>query len=114
LWNGSIAAIVGCCATARGSRTLLQVLPPPTDPVDARVAVEELKAVQDVLGTFPDSETQREALYSLGTDLMSGDGAPVRTVFATGELAARLSEDQDTARARFAVVFERFSTRSAR
>ncbi|CCH87273.1 conserved protein of unknown function [Modestobacter italicus] len=95
-------------------RYLLEVLPPPTDPADARVAVKELKAVQDVLGTFQDSEAQREALYALGTDLVSGDGAPVRTVFAMGEIAARLQEDQDTARARFATVFERFSTRSAR
>jgi CHAD domain-containing protein len=95
-------------------RYLLEVLPPPTDPADARVAVKELKAVQDVLGTFQDSETQREALYSLGTDLVSGAGVPIRTVFAMGEMAARLQEDQDAARARFAAVFERFATRSAR
>ncbi len=94
-------------------RYLLEVLPPPTDPADARVAIKELKALQDVLGTFQDSEAQREALCSMGTDLMSADGVSVRTIFAMGEMAARLQEDQDTSRARFAAVFERFAQRSA-
>jgi len=94
-------------------RYLLEVLPPPTDPADARVAVKELKALQDVLGTFQDSEAQREALGSIGTDLMSAGGVSVRTIFAMGEMAARLQEDQDTSRARFAAVFERFAQRSA-
>jgi CHAD domain-containing protein len=94
-------------------RYLLEVLPPPTDPADVRVAIKELKAVQDVLGTFQDSEAQREALCALGTDLMSADGVSVRTIFAMGEMAARLQEDQDRSRARFAAVFERFSQGSA-
>lgn len=98
---------------AKELRYLLEVLPTTTDPADARVVIKELKALQDVLGTFQDSETQREALHSLATDLMSGDGASARTIFAMGELAARLQEDQDTSRARFAAVFERFSRRSA-
>jgi CHAD domain-containing protein len=93
-------------------RYLLEVLPPPTDPADARVAIKELKAVQDVLGGFQDSEAQREALCSLGTDLMSAGGVSVRTMFVMGEMAARLQEDQDTSRARFAAVFERFAQRS--
>ena len=95
-------------------RYLLEISAPPTDPADARVAIKELKALQDVLGTFQDSEAQREALHALATDLMSGDGASVRTIFAMGEMAARLQEDQDTSRARFAAVFERFSQRSVR
>jgi CHAD domain-containing protein len=94
-------------------RYLLEICPPPTDPSDARVAIKELKALQDVLGTFQDSEAQREALGSLGTDLMSAGGVSVRTMFAMGEMAARLQEDQDTSRARFAAVFERFAQRSA-
>jgi hypothetical protein len=71
-----------------------------------------LKVLQDVLGTFQDSEAQREALYSLATDMMAGDGASARTIFAMGELAARLQEDQDASRAEFAAMFERFSSRS--
>ena len=98
---------------AKELRYLLETFPPTTDPADARVAIKELKALQDVLGTFQDSEAQREALYSLATDMMASDGASARTIFAMGEIAARLQEDQDTSRAQFAAMFERFSRRSA-
>ena len=96
---------------AKELRYLLEIFPP-TDPADARVAIKELKALQDVLGTFQDSEAQREALYSLATDMMATDGASARTIFAMGEIAARLQEQQDSARAQFAATFERFSRRS--
>jgi CHAD domain-containing protein len=98
---------------AKELRYLLETFPPTTDPADARVAIKELKALQDVLGTFQDSEAQREALYSLATDMMATDGASARTMFAMGEIAARLQADQDTSRAQFAAMFERFSRRSA-
>jgi CHAD domain-containing protein len=94
-------------------RYLLEILPPTTDSARSRVAIKELKALQDVLGTFQDSEAQREALYSFATDMMSGDGASARTMFAMGEIAARLQGDQNTSRAQFAAMFERFSRRSA-
>src|SRR3954454_1122275 len=94
-------------------RYLLETFPPATDPADARVAIKELKALQDVLGTFQDTETQREALISLATDMMSTDGASARTIFAMGEIAARLQADQDTSRAQFPPWFERCSLRSA-
>jgi CHAD domain-containing protein len=98
---------------AKELRYLLETFPPTTDPDDARADMKELKALQNVLGTFQDSETQREALYSLATDMMSRDGASARTIFAMGEIAARLREAQDTSRAQFAAVFERFSRKSA-
>jgi hypothetical protein len=44
--------------------------------------------------------------------MMSNDGASARTIFAMGEIAARLQENQDTSRAQFAATFERFSRRS--
>jgi CHAD domain-containing protein len=97
---------------AKELRYLLETFPPTTG-VATRVAIKELKALQDVLGTFQDSEAQREALYSLATDMMAGDGASARTIFAMGEIAARLQEDQDTSRGQFAAMFERFSRRSA-
>src|SRR5688500_3527716 len=92
-------------------RYLLETFPPTTGGA-ARVAIKELKVLQDVLGTFQDSEAQREALYSLATDMMAGDGVSARTIFAMGEIAARLQEDQDASRAEFAAMFERFSSRS--
>jgi CHAD domain-containing protein len=94
-------------------RYLLETFPPTADPADARVAIKELKALQDVLGTFQDSEAQREALYSFATEMMSTGQASARTIFAMGEIAARLQADQDTSRAQFAAAFERFSRRSA-
>src|SRR3954447_9727843 len=98
---------------AKELRYLLETFPPTTDPDDARAVIKELKALQDVLGTFQDSETQREALYSLATDMMSRDGASARTIFAMCEIAAGLREAQDTSRAQFAAVFERYSRKSA-
>jgi CHAD domain-containing protein len=98
---------------AKELRYLLEILPPTTDPADARAVIKELKSLQDVLGTFQDSETQREALHSLASDMMSRDGASARTIFAMGEIAARLREDQEASRAHFAAVFERFSRKSA-
>lgn len=98
---------------AKELRYLLEIFPPTTG-ADARVAIKELKALQDVLGTFQDSEAQREALYSIATDMMSGEGASARTVMAMGQVAARLQEAQDISRAQFAAQFERFAQRSAR
>jgi CHAD domain-containing protein len=98
---------------AKELRYLLESFPSTADPAGARGAIKELKALQDVLGTFQDSEAQREALHALATDMMSRDGASARTIFAMGEMAARLQDEQDTSRAQFAVQFERFSRRSA-
>jgi len=97
---------------AKELRYLLEIFPSTTGE-DPRVAIKELKALQDVLGTFQDSEAQREALCLIATDMMSGDAASARTMFAMGEVAARLQEDQDTSRAQFAAMFGQFSRRSA-
>jgi CHAD domain-containing protein len=97
---------------AKELRYLLEIFPPTTG-ASAPVAIKELKALQDVLGTFQDSEAQREALHTIATELMSGDGASARTMFAMGEVAARLQEAQDTARAEFGAMFERFVRGSA-
>jgi CHAD domain-containing protein len=94
-------------------RYLLEVFTPLLEPADARGAVTQLKSVQDALGTFQDSETQREAIYALATDMMAGGGGSARTILAMGEIAARLQQDQHSARAKFAATFERFARRSA-
>jgi len=93
---------------AKELRYLLEFTPLP-DPGDGRGALKELKALQDVLGTFQDSEAQREAIYALATDMMARDGASARTVLAMGEIAARLQADQDSSRARFDATFARFA-----
>jgi CHAD domain-containing protein len=93
-------------------RYLLEVFTPLLDPADARGAVKELRTLQDVLGTFQDSETQREAIYALAADMMARGSASAPTILAMGEIAARLQEDQDSSRAKFAARFERFARRS--
>jgi CHAD domain-containing protein len=96
---------------AKELRYLLETFAPLLEPGEARGTVKELKALQDVLGTFQDSEAQREAIYALATDLMAREGVSARTILAMGEIAARLQVDQDCSRARFAAQFERFAKR---
>ena len=96
---------------AKELRYLLETFTPVLEPGDARGAVKELKALQDVLGTFQDSEAQRDAIHALATDMMARDGVSARTLLAMGEIAARLQVDQDSSRAKFAVLFEQFARR---
>ncbi len=97
---------------AKELRYLLETFTPLLDPGEARGALKELKALQDVLGTFQDSEAQREAIYALATDMMAREAASARTILAMGEIAARLQVDQDASRAKFTEMFERFARRS--
>jgi len=89
-------------------RYLLEIFTPVLDPSGARNAVKELKRLQDLLGTFQDSETQREAIYALAAEMMVDEGADSRTMLAMGEIAARLQESTDSSRSEFAAAFERF------
>ncbi|MFL6128963.1 MAG: CHAD domain-containing protein [Mycobacteriales bacterium] len=95
-------------------RYLLEIFIPLLDPSGARRAVKELKTLQDVLGTFQDSEAQREALYALAADLMAREGASTRTMLAMGEIAAGLQASMHSSRSEFAATFERFGRLSVR
>jgi CHAD domain-containing protein len=97
---------------AKELRYLLETFAPLLHPGEARGAVKELKALQDVLGTFQDSEAQREAIYALAADMMARGGTSARTILAMGEIAARLQSDQDSSRAKFTEMFERFARQS--
>jgi CHAD domain-containing protein len=92
---------------AKELRYLLETFTPLLSSGDARDAVKELKALQVVLGTFQDSE----AIYALATDLMARDGVSARTTLAMGEIAAWLQVDQNSSRAQFSAMFERFARR---
>jgi len=89
-------------------RYLLEIFAPVLDPGGARGAVKELKALQDVLGTFQDTEAQREQIYALAADMMAGGDADARTMLAMGEIAARLQESMQASRAEFAAAFASF------
>ena len=97
---------------AKELRYLLETFAPLLQPGAARGVVKELKALQDVLGRFQDSEAQRDAVFALATDLMARGGASARTILAMGEIAAKLQSDQDSSRARFTEMFERFARQS--
>jgi hypothetical protein len=45
------------------------------------------------------------------TDMMGRDMVSARTILVIGEIAAHLQVDQDSSRARFTAVFERFARR---
>jgi CHAD domain-containing protein len=97
---------------AKELRYLLETFTPMLDAAHAPGAVKELKALQDVLGTFQDSEAQRDAMYAVAADMIARQGASAPTILAMGEVAARLQKDQDASRAQFAAMFERFARRS--
>jgi CHAD domain-containing protein len=89
-------------------RYLLEFFAPVLDPGGVRGAIKELKSLQDVLGTFQDSEAQREAIYALAADMMMRGDADSRTMLAMGEIAARLQESMRSSRAEFAATFASF------
>jgi CHAD domain-containing protein len=75
-------------------------------------AVADLKALQDVLGRFQDSEVQREALRGFAEEMMA-DGTPAAAVLAMGELIGHLDAEQDRARREFDGAFARFARPSS-
>ena len=89
-------------------RYLLEIFAPVLDPGGVRSAVKELKTLQDVLGTFQDTEAQRAAIYALAAEMMVGEDPGSRTMLAMGELAARLQESMQSSRAEFASTFATF------
>jgi CHAD domain-containing protein len=89
-------------------RYLLEIFAPALDPGGARTAVKELKTLQDVLGTFQDSEAQREAIYALAAEMTAAGDAGSRTLLAMGEIAARLQESMLASRAEFVAAFAAF------
>lgn len=88
-------------------RYSLEVFAPVIDKSLRRRAVGDLKALQDVLGRFQDSEVQRQALRHFAEELMR-DGTSATAVLAMGELIGHLDADQDRARSEFDIVFSRF------
>jgi CHAD domain-containing protein len=90
-------------------RYLLEIFAPLLDPSGVRNAVKELKTVQDVLGTFQDSEAQRETIYAVAADMVARGDAAAPTMLAMGEIAARTQETMLSSRSEFVATFERFA-----
>jgi CHAD domain-containing protein len=89
-------------------RYLLEIFSPLCRPEDVRPQIRELKRLQDVLGTFQDTEVQRHAVVALAGAMLEAGAGPATTLMAMGEVAAHLHDDQRGAREEFARRFEAF------
>jgi CHAD domain-containing protein len=91
-------------------RYLLEVFASLHDPAEQWRAVNELKALQDCLGEFQDTEVQRAELRAFATQMMADRSAPAETLLAMGEIAAALAVRQRSARSEFGGRFAEFAS----
>ncbi len=89
-------------------RYALEVFAPVIDKAPRRRAITDLKALQDVLGRFQDSEVQRQALRAFAEEMVA-EGTPAGAVLAMGELIGHLDAEQDRARDEFGSAFAHFT-----
>ncbi len=90
-------------------RYLLEIFEPIEPPATRRRVLPVLKALQDCLGEFQDSEVQAAAIRTFAAEMMAAATAGPATLLAMGELAAQLDGDQHHARAAFADTFAAFT-----
>jgi CHAD domain-containing protein len=90
-------------------RYLLELFAPLFDSATLGGAVRELKALQDCLGRFQDSEVQQVAIQQFAADMVASGQAHAPTLLAMGELAAGRHRMQQAARAQFEERYQRFS-----
>jgi CHAD domain-containing protein len=91
-------------------RYLLEIFAPLHDPAEQWRAVNQLKALQDCLGEFQDTEVQRAELRDFAAQMMTDRSAPAETLLAMGEIAATLAVRQERARAEFGGRFAEFAS----
>ena len=91
-------------------RYLLEVFASLHDPSEQWRAVNELKALQDCLGEFQDTEVQQVELRAFARKMVAEARAPAETVLAMGEIAAGLAVRQRAARGEFAGLFAGFAS----
>lgn len=91
-------------------RYLLEVFASLHDPAQQWRAVNELKALQNCLGEFQDTDVQIAELRTFAAAMMADRSAPATTLLAMGEIAASLAVRQAKARAEFAGRFADFAS----
>jgi CHAD domain-containing protein len=91
-------------------RYLLELFGSLYDPGEQWRAVRELKALQDCLGEFQDTQVQHEELRAFAAQMVEERTAPAATLLAMGEIAARLATRQRQARSEFADRFREFAS----
>jgi CHAD domain-containing protein len=90
-------------------RYLIEIFDPIEPPRTRKRVLPVLKALQECLGEFQDSEVQAAAIRSFAGAMMAAGTARPATLLAMGELAGQLDADQQRARAMFARIFSAFS-----
>jgi CHAD domain-containing protein len=91
-------------------RYLLELFGSLYDPGEQWQAVRELKALQDCLGEFQDTQVQHEELRAFADQMMADRTAPAATLLAMGEIAAGLIIRQRQARSEFAGRYRDFAS----
>jgi CHAD domain-containing protein len=91
-------------------RYLLEFFASLYDPAEHWQAVRELKALQDCLGEFQDTQVQQEEIRAFAAQMMEERAAPAATLLAMGEIAAGLAARQRQARIEFAGRFRDFAS----
>jgi CHAD domain-containing protein len=91
-------------------RYLLEFFGSLYDPGEHWRTVRDLKALQDCLGEFQDTQVQHEELRAFATQMMAERAAPAATLLAMGEIAAGLATRQRQARSEFAGRFRDFAS----
>jgi CHAD domain-containing protein len=91
-------------------RYLLEFFGSLYDPAEHWQVVRDLKALQDYLGEFQDTQVQQEELRAFAAQMMEERAAPAATLLAMGEIAAGLAARQRQARTEFAGRFRDFAS----
>jgi CHAD domain-containing protein len=91
-------------------RYLLEFFGSLYDPGEHWRTVRDMKALQDCLGEFQDTQVQHEELRAFAAQMMAERSAPATTLLAMGEIAAGLAARQREARSEFAGRFRDFAS----
>jgi CHAD domain-containing protein len=94
---------------AKELRYALEIFGSLYDPGAHWQAIRELKALQDCLGEFQDTQVQMDELRAFAGEMMAGQTVPAATLLAMGEVAAGLARQQHAARSEFAGRFRDFA-----
>lgn len=95
-------------------RYLLEFFSSLLDPPAYRAVLDQLKALQDCLGEFQDSQVERSAISAFAEAILAEGGAPAATFMAMGRATDRLEARQGAARKLFAARFARFADKQTR
>ncbi|HEX6392642.1 MAG TPA: CHAD domain-containing protein [Acidimicrobiales bacterium] len=91
-------------------RYMLEMFAPLYTGSDLKTAIRELKALQDNLGEFQDSQVQAGAIRHLAEEMLEEKSGSASELMAMGRIADSLETRQLRARAEFANRFARFAS----